>query len=739
MSDQSVHSGAAQTAADLELALRAPRLGEDGLDRRHPTPSAADAQADGWDLELRYSSNEPGGSGADVMSHGRAAFDLEQLDRHLHGGPTATSAYAELLTDGLFADPEVRKAFAVARTAAATTGSPLRVRLLIAPSAYQLHRLRWETLLDPESRTPLLMDSNVLFSRYLTSTDWRPVRLRMRSELSALLVIADPSDLADYHDPSRPPDDDGFAPIDVSGEAARARRGLGGIRTVELTERGQATLSNIVGQLRAGFDVVYLVCHGFIAHDEPQLLLERPDGTTEVVHGRALVQRLRELQHVPRLVVLASCRSAGHEGVEVARDSGAATALGPQLIEIGVPAVLAMQGDVSMATVEIFIPTFLGRLHEHGRIDQATTEARGEIRDRFDWWSPVLFMRLRTGRLWYSAGFGGSGFTRWPALLNDIFEGTCLPLLGPGMTDGLLGPRHVLARELADRYHYPLAPYSREDLPQVAQFLAIDQSINFPVAQLRDHLIDALRQRLLELATDDDPVPERFVRISRFDRTGGLLDDLVTEVWRRLHAGVADPFVLLAQLPLPLYVTTQPASLLEVALEANGKRPRTEVSRWNEDCPPSVFERDPDYRPSAEEPLIFHIFGHLHTGRSVVLREDDYFEFLTAVSRDRDAIPQVVRRAFVNSALLFLGFRAEDWDFRVLFHSIMQQEGGSRRKAHSHVAAQLDPEASLTSEPEGARRYLESYFRQPHDVSLYWGSVDSFMETLHERLEADLP
>jgi hypothetical protein len=720
MSESALHAAPAQTCADLELALRA-------------------QHSDWWDLELRYNANEEGGSGADVLSNGRAVFDLGALDRHRYGGPAGTTAYGELLTDGLFCDPEVRKAFAVARTAAATAGTPLRVRLLIAPSAYELHRLRWETLLDPERRTPLLMDSNVLFSRYLTSTDWRPVRLRMRSELRALLVIAAPSDLADRHDPSRPPDDDGFAPIDVAGEAERASRGLDGITTVELTGRGQATLSNIVAQLRSGFDVVYLVCHGFIAHDEPQLLLERSDGTTEVVHGRSLVQRLRELQHVPRLVVLASCQSAGQRGVEVARDSGAATALGPLLIEIGIPAVLAMQGDVSMATIETFIPTFLERLQEHGRIDQATTEARGEIRDRPDWWSPVLFMRLRTGRLWYSAGFGGSGFTKWPALLNDIFEGTCLPLLGPGMTDALLGPRQKLARDLADRYHFPLAPYSREDMPQVAQFLAIEQSLNFPVAQVRDHLIDALLQRLLELAKGSEgPVPERFRKISRFQRTGGLLDDLVTEVWRRLHADASDPFVVLARLPLPLYVTTQPASLLEVALEAEGKRPRREASRWNEDCPPSVFELDPDYRPSPEEPLIFHIFGHVHSGRSVVLREDDYFEFLTAVSRDRDAIPQVVRRAFVNSALLFLGFRAEDWDFRVLFHAIMQQEGGSRRKAHSHVAAQLDPEASLTSEPEGARRYLESYFRQPHDVNLYWGSVDSFMETLRERLEADL-
>jgi hypothetical protein len=79
----------------------------------------------------------------------------------------------------------------------------------------------------------------------------------------------------------------------------------------------------------------------------------------------------------------------------------------------------------------------------------------------------------------------------------------------------------------------------------------------------------------------------------------------------------------------------------------------------------------------------------------------------------------------------------EDWDFRVLFHSIMSQEGGARLEQHSHVAAQIDPEEGLTLEPEGARRYFEGYFRKPHDVSVYWGSVESFLTELHKRVEGD--
>jgi SIR2-like protein len=142
----------------------------------------------------------------------------------------------------------------------------------------------------------------------------------------------------------------------------------------------------------------------------------------------------------------------------------------------------------------------------------------------------------------------------------------------------------------------------------------------------------------------------------------------------------------------------------------------------------------PDYWPTVEEPLVFHIFGSLQYPESVVLSEDEYFEFLRTTGRNLDAIPPAVRSAFADSALLFLGFRMEDWDFRVLFRSIMSQEGGSRRDWHAHVAAQIDPEEGLTLEPEGARRYFERYFDR---VSVYWGSVESFLTELHKRIEGD--
>ena len=420
-----------------------------------------------------------------------------------------------MLTDSLFSDPEVKTEF-VKAGAAARSGVPLRLRLLIAPSAPELHALRWETLLDPVDGTPLLTNSNVLFSRYLTSTDWRPVRMRLRSELRALIVVADPRDLAEYAPPGRAPAGPGGRHRRTGPRPDRARtdphRVLPGL--------GRPTLSNLVESLRERVRVVYLVCHGYLVNGEPQVVLEREDGTAHVVHGHLLVQRLKELQHLPRLVVLASCQSATRGDMRT-RDDGAVAALGPQLIEIGVPAVLAMQGDVTMRHGRAVPP---GVLH-------AGCSSTGESTRRWprpdprsatalDWWAPTLFMRLHSGRLWYAAGFARRGFARWPAVVNDIWAGTCLPLLGPGMTDTLLGPRQQLARDMADRTASRSPRTTARTCPRSPSTWPSIRQPNFPGRELRNHLVDQLSRNSTNSATIVGRAPaDRFRTFPRAGRT----------------------------------------------------------------------------------------------------------------------------------------------------------------------------------------------------------------------------
>src|SRR3712207_4098220 len=110
------------------------------------------------------------------------------------------------------------------------------------------------------------MGETVLFSRYLSSYDWRPVQLRPRADLRALVVVANPADVARFQPGGRP-----LAPVDVPGELERARRGLGEIPATEVT--GPDTLNRLVGALRDEVDILYLVCHGALVQGEPRLWL----------------------------------------------------------------------------------------------------------------------------------------------------------------------------------------------------------------------------------------------------------------------------------------------------------------------------------------------------------------------------------------------------------------------------------------------------------------------------------
>ena len=58
-----------------------------------------------------------------------------------------------------------------------------------------LQSLHWESINNPQDSSPLASGENLLFSRYLSSLDWRPVRLRPPADLRALVVISNPSNL----------------------------------------------------------------------------------------------------------------------------------------------------------------------------------------------------------------------------------------------------------------------------------------------------------------------------------------------------------------------------------------------------------------------------------------------------------------------------------------------------------------------------------------------------------------
>jgi len=656
---------------------------------------------------------------------------LMRLNTHrLRMNELDPAAYGQSLSDSLFKDPSVRDAFAQARSSADALNMPLRLRLSVARSALELHAFRWETLRDPLDGSWLVTNERVLFSRYLSSNDWRPVRPRAKSELRALVVIANPVNISQYAPGGRQ-----LEAIDVGEELERTRHSLSGIHRAELASRGAATLNNILASLRSGYNILYVIAHGALRAGEPWLLLEDADGSVDRVSGHELVARLRELDQRPRLVVLASCQSAGAGAGARSDDNGVQSALGPVLAEAGVPAVLAMQGNVSMRTASEFMSTFFKELQRDGQVDRAAAVARGVVRDRPDAWMPVLFMRLKTGRLWYERGFARElgGFTRWEALRNDIRNRRCTPVLGPGLIASLGGSPSEIAQHWSEKYSFPLAAHNRETLSQVAQYLAIRQERIFPHEQLADHLCS----EILERHGHSIP-PERYedwharlqIRDAPPQNRYAVLDELIEYVGTQLREhDPTEPHRVLAMLPFRTYITANPDSLLEIALKAAGKEPVVQVCRWNEQMNQGSPDGDPDYEPDVEHPLVYHLFGRLEEPESLVLTEHDYFNFLTGMTKNKDQIPSAVLADLVKTGLLFLGFQVEDWDFRVLLHSILDLPGIAKGERYTRVAAQIDPAEDRVLAPGSAHRYLMDYF-QLGRISIYWGSVKDFTSEL---------
>jgi hypothetical protein len=394
-------------------------------------------------------------------------------------------------------------------------------------------------------------------------------------------------------------------------------------------------------------------------------------------------------------------------------------------VELGVPAVLAMQGNITQETVEEFMPVFFRELAQDGQIDRAVALARSQVRERPDWWAPALFMRLENGALWYEPGFKDMPLKKWPALLNSIKNKRCTPVLGMGLTEPILGCCRETARCWANKYRYPLAWYHQEDLPQVAQFLSIDQDPSNLQDELKDYWCDAILKRF------GDRMPPNL-------RTGKItkLEELreIIKVAGKLNREIeTEPHRVLAGLPFTTYISVNPTSLLADALTEAGKKPQVLFYNWRKEIyEPVVLEKE----PTEKEPLVYQLFGSLEDPDSLLLTMDDYFDYLITISKNMTKktrpIPTEVITALTNTALLFLGFQLEDWNFWVLFRFLMNLEGGMGKK-QSNVAVQIRPEVGRFQIPEDARTYMENYFLKGSkyiNMSIYWGNSQEFLKEL---------
>lgn len=211
--------------------------------------------------------------------------------------------------------------------------------------------------------------------------------------------------------------------------------------------------------------------------------------------------------------------------------------------------------------------------------------------------------------------------------------------------------------------------------------------------------------------------------------------ELVSEIVKR--AGYPDfqkpdePHMLLAGLPLPLYMTTNYDDFMFQALKKiEGKDPQFFINRWYDIEPKfggrAVAAETLDINPTVSKPAVYYFHGHMDYLDTMVLTEDDYLDFLVRISRDQTLIPPRIQQAIGGTSLLFIGYSLNDTNFRVIFRGLVENQKSARKIS---VTVQIHP-----GEPKVVE-YLTKYFGES-GIRVYWGSARDFVGELRKRWEA---
>ncbi len=154
---------------------------------------------------------------------------------------------------------------------------------------------------------------------------------------------------------------------------------------------------------------------------------------------------------------------------------------------------------------------------------------------------------------------------------------------------------------------------------------------------------------------------------------------------------------ILADLSLPLYITTNYDPFMTEALEAVGRTPKRLICDWNgaaaEFNARQMEVEDPGAWPipSPESPWVFHLHGADAIPQSIVITEDDYLDFLANLQKESTIIPHYVVRAISSTSLLFVGYSLVDWTFKVLFRGIRSSLPEFDRGMSAHFRASVTP------------------------------------------------
>jgi len=300
----------------------------------------------------------------------QAALDPQQLGERLYNAVFAGNVGISLLRNL----DEARR-----------QGVGLRIRLRLDNTTPELAALPWEYLYAPPLNRFLVLSDQTVLVRYI-EFDQPPQPLAVTGALKLLGIVSNPHDVPT---------------LNVEQEWQRLQRALaplleqGGLTLERLPT---ATLPALQNRLRQGdVHLIHYIGHGYFdtATNTGGLVLEDENGQHRLVTAKDLGVYLHGHAAL-RLLFLNAC-----EGARSGREDAFA-GLAQSLVRQSIPAVVAMQFEVSDTAAITLAQEFYQALADGYPVDAALAEARKAVLgagNPYEWGTPVLFSRSADNRL----------------------------------------------------------------------------------------------------------------------------------------------------------------------------------------------------------------------------------------------------------------------------------------------------------------------------------------------------
>ncbi len=282
--------------------------------------------------------------------------------------------------------PAIDKHFNSTEAAARSQRRRVRIRLHIEPDTLAV--LPWEFLYRREGGYFLAVNPDTVLAHYLDLPLPPDLLSKREGPLHLLIIIANPTD-------QTPLNPDEWERIILQALREPLKRGLLTVQTVK-----QATFEQIRDALlHHKPDMIQFVGHGIYDNGKGYLaLVDSKTSETWEVDDSRFANIFLGVGDTLRLLTLATCESAKSDSPR------GFLGIAPQIIQRGVPIVVAMRYSVLISAAEIYLENFYTAAAAHRPVDWAVQHARNAISikqglNNREFATPVLYMRATDGNI----------------------------------------------------------------------------------------------------------------------------------------------------------------------------------------------------------------------------------------------------------------------------------------------------------------------------------------------------